>query len=222
MNVFNPNNNLWHKYHDLQMREPSPERSGPFQIQPCTQLPLWNISLMMDVKHTSQTKYDFCYREKIQYFSLKQIQLQSDCFPETPEHIQARRKSERIKTDTKNNGIRLPWWLSGKEFACQWQGHRFSPWCRKIPHAAQQLSPCAITTEPVLQSPGAATTEPMCRSYRSPHTQEPEVHIPKSPRSATREATAVRSHALQLESQPHSRQLEKVHTAVKTQHSQRE
>ncbi|XP_057395351.1 EF-hand calcium-binding domain-containing protein 11-like isoform X40 [Balaenoptera acutorostrata] len=30
------------------------------------------------------------------------------------------------------------------------RGHRFEPWSRKIPHAAEQLSPCATTTEPVL------------------------------------------------------------------------
>ena len=34
--------------------------------------------------------------------------------------------------------------------ACQCRGHRFDPWSRKIPHAAEQLSPCAGTTEPVL------------------------------------------------------------------------
>ena len=26
----------------------------------------------------------------------------------------------------------LPWWLSGKEFACQWR-HGFDPWVKKIP-----------------------------------------------------------------------------------------
>ena len=30
------------------------------------------------------------------------------------------------------------------------QGTRFEPWSRKIPHAAEQLSPCATTTEPAL------------------------------------------------------------------------
>jgi len=29
----------------------------------------------------------------------------------------------------------------------------------RFPHAAEQLSPCAITVEPVLLSPGATTTE---------------------------------------------------------------
>ena len=27
----------------------------------------------------------------------------------------------------------LPWWLSGKESACQYRRHRFNPWIRKIP-----------------------------------------------------------------------------------------
>ena len=44
----------------------------------------------------------------------------------------------------------LPWWCSGWESACQFRGHRFEPWSRKIPHAARQLSPCTTTTEPVL------------------------------------------------------------------------
>ena len=44
----------------------------------------------------------------------------------------------------------LPWWLSGEESACQGGRHRFHPWSGKIPRAAEQLSPCATTTEPVL------------------------------------------------------------------------
>ena len=34
----------------------------------------------------------------------------------------------------------LPWWNSGQESTCQCRGHRFDPWPRKIPHAAEQLS----------------------------------------------------------------------------------
>ena len=41
------------------------------------------------------------------------------------------------------------WWLSGKESACQCRTHQFNPWCRKILHTAEQLSPCS-TIEPVL------------------------------------------------------------------------
>ena len=36
-------------------------------------------------------------------------------------------------------------------------GHRFKPWFGKIPHAAEQLSPCATTTEPAYHN------------YQSPH-----------------------------------------------------
>ena len=37
-----------------------------------------------------------------------------------------------------------------KESACQRRGHGFEPWSGNIPHAAEQLSPCATTTEPAL------------------------------------------------------------------------
>ena len=43
--------------------------------------------------------------------------------------------------------------------ACQHRRHGLDLWSRKIPRAEEQLSPCAITTEPVLSSLGAATTE---------------------------------------------------------------
>ena len=56
----------------------------------------------------------------------------------------------------------LPWWLSGKESACQCGRHGFNPWSRKIPHAMEQLSLWAPTTEPALQSSGATTTGPLC------------------------------------------------------------
>ena len=46
--------------------------------------------------------------------------------------------------------VGLPWWLSGKESACQCRRHRFHPWAGKIPSTPGQLSPCATTTEPVL------------------------------------------------------------------------
>ena len=59
----------------------------------------------------------------------------------------------------------LPWQLSGTESACQCRIHEFDPGSGNIPHAAEQLSPCATTTEPVLYSPGAATTKPKHCSY---------------------------------------------------------
>ena len=62
----------------------------------------------------------------------------------------------------------FPWWRSGWESVCQCRGHGFEPCSGKIPHAAEQLSPCATTTEP------------MCNNYGSP--------CAKIPCSATREA----------------------------------
>ncbi|KAJ8790503.1 hypothetical protein J1605_004476 [Eschrichtius robustus] len=43
--------------------------------------------------------------------------------------------------------VGLLWWHSGWESACQCRGHGFEPWSRNIPHAAEQLSPHATTTE---------------------------------------------------------------------------
>ena len=39
------------------------------------------------------------------------------------------------------------------------------PWSRKIPHASEQLSPWATTTEPILWGLRAVTTEPVCCNY---------------------------------------------------------
>ena len=47
----------------------------------------------------------------------------------------------------------LLWWRSGWESACQCRGHGFEPWSGKIPHAAEQLSPCATATEPARLEP---------------------------------------------------------------------
>ena len=44
----------------------------------------------------------------------------------------------------------LPCWLSGKESTCQCRRQGFDPRSRKIPHAAGQLSRCAVTIEHVL------------------------------------------------------------------------
>ena len=45
------------------------------------------------------------------------------------------------------------------------QGTQVRAPVREIPHAAEQLSLCAATTEPVLYSPRATTTEPVCHNY---------------------------------------------------------
>ena len=66
----------------------------------------------------------------------------------------------------KNIYIGLPWWRSGWESACQCRGHRFEPWSGKIPHAVEQLSPCATTTEP-------ARLEPVLRNKRGRDSERP-------------------------------------------------
>ena len=82
--------------------------------------------------------------------------------------------------------VGLPWWHSGWGSACQCRVHGFEPWSGKIPHAAEQLSPCATTTEPALQSPRATTTEPAClesmlRNKRSHHNEKPAHSNEKQP-----------------------------------------
>ena len=48
---------------------------------------------------------------------------------------------------THSSILGLPWWLSGKESACQCRKHRFISWSKKIPAAAEQLSPCSRAWE---------------------------------------------------------------------------
>ena len=66
----------------------------------------------------------------------------------------------------RSDSLGLPWWYSGYETACQCRGHGFEPWSGKIPHAVEQLSPCATTTEPV-------RLEPVLRNKRSHRDEKP-------------------------------------------------
>ena len=52
----------------------------------------------------------------------------------TIQHLNANSRTSRVVQ-----------WL---RICCQCKGHRFDPWSRKIPHAMEQLSPSATTTEP--------------------------------------------------------------------------
>ena len=60
----------------------------------------------------------------------------------------------------------LPWWCSDWESACQCRGHGFEPCSGKIPHAVEQLSPWATTTEP-------ARLEPVPRIKRGRDSERP-------------------------------------------------
>ena len=63
-------------------------------------------------------------------------------------------RSERWTEDVpggpavKNPPVGLSRWFSGWESTCQCRGYGFDPWSGKIPHAVEQLSPWATTTEP--------------------------------------------------------------------------
>ena len=61
-------------------------------------------------------------------------------------------------------------------------GHGFEPWSGKIPHAAEQLSPCATTTEP-------ARLELVLRNKRGRDSERP-AHRDEEwpPLAATRES----------------------------------
>ena len=89
---------------------------------------------------------------------------------------------------------RVPWWLTGKESTCQFRGHGFDSWSRKIPHVPQQLRPCAVTTEPMLWSPRALTTEAVTTEACALQQEKPPQW---------------EAWTLQLESSPCSPQLEK-------------
>ena len=73
----------------------------------------------------------------------------------------------------------LPWWLSGKDYACQCRRHRFNSWFGKTPHAEKQLSLCTTTIGPVLYSWGTATAEahaplePVFHRKRSHNNEKP-------------------------------------------------
>ena len=49
------------------------------------------------------------------------------------------------------------------------RGHRFDPWSAHIPHAVEQLSPCATNSEP------------KCSSYGSSNSLEPVLHKERKP-----------------------------------------
>ena len=89
-------------------------------------------------------------------------------------------KEVRKKEELRIVWFRLLWWLRSKESACQCRRHEFNPWSRKIPHAAEQLTSCAITTESVFHSRGATSSVTTCHSYWSPQDQEPVLSTKRS------------------------------------------
>ena len=81
---------------------------------------------------------------------------EKDCYrihthTHTHTHTRILKKKKKKLLKLKN---KLPWWLRGKESACQCRRHGFEPWSGKISHALGQLSMCTTTIEPALLEPG--------------------------------------------------------------------
>ena len=79
----------------------------------------------------------------------------------------------------------LPWWLRGKEPACQCRRRGFSPWSERIPHTLEQRSLCTTTIE--LGSCNCWThvlhlLKPTRPGAHAPHQEKPlpwETHAPR-------------------------------------------
>ena len=96
----------------------------------------------------------------------------------------------------------LPWWLSGKESACQCRRHGLDLWSGEDPT-------CLGATKSAGHSYWAHALEPRSCNYLA-HT--PQLVKPTGPRaraSPTREVTTVRSLCITTRKWPHSPQLEK-------------
>ena len=103
----------------------------------------------------------------------------------------------------------LPWWLSGKESACQCRRHRFDPWSGKIPHATEQLSLWATTVEPARPSYWAHVLQLLKPS--GPEACAPRQNKPLQWEALALQWRVVLAHCYQR----------KAHAAVKTHHSQK-
>ena len=79
-----------------------------------------------------------------------------------------REKGERKSREEKREG--LPWWLRGKESACQCKRRGFGSWPKKISHTAEPRHHSYWT---VLESPGAAITRPICPRVRTSKQEKP-------------------------------------------------
>ena len=56
----------------------------------------------------------------------------------------------------------VQWLKKKKKSACQCRRHEFDAWSGKIPHAEEQLSLCATTSEPVLYIWEPQLLKPAC------------------------------------------------------------
>ena len=80
----------------------------------------------------------------------------------------------------------LPWWSSGWESALQCRGHQINSRSRKIPYAAEQLSPCTTTTEalePMLCNKRSHLNETPLHPKRSTHSPQPRESLCAAPKT---------------------------------------
>ena len=77
--------------------------------------------------------------------------------------------------------VRLPWWLYGKESACQRRRHGFNRRSRRIPQVAEHLSPCTPTHFRA-QEPQPLTPHTTCPTAPAQH-QERSRHLPELEKS---------------------------------------
>ena len=74
---------------------------------------------------------------------------------------------EQASKDIARVSLVVQWLKAHLEF----KGHRFSPWSRKIPPAAGQLSPCATVTEPTRPRACAHQQENLPREALTPQAE---------------------------------------------------
>ena len=91
-------------------------------------------------------------------------------------------------------GRGLSWRSRDWESACQCREHGFDSWSRKIPHATEQLSLCAMTTEPVCCNYGSLHI-----LVPSPHTSESVLCTERPPQQGDRVPQQTSPRLLQLD-----------------------
>ena len=86
----------------------------------------------------------------------------------------------RIDMNKISPSLGFPWWFSGGESTCQCRGNRFYPSSGKIPRAMEQLSPSAMTAEPVLcRERGSCREKPLLPTTRETWVQQQRRSTPK-------------------------------------------
>ena len=73
--------------------------------------------------------------------------IKEDCNNSINSTICVQTQTTKTHFKNKNRTSLVVQWL---RIRLPMQGHGFEPWSGKIPHAMEQLSPCATTTEPAL------------------------------------------------------------------------